>query len=66
MKKYSTSANNIIQAYQKENEELKAINAELLEALKSTRSLNLSLYEQDTVGNRVYKKVESAITKATK
>jgi len=41
-------------------------NSELLEALKSTRSLNLSLHEQDTVGNRVYKKVESAITKATK
>ena len=40
--------------------------SELLEALKSTRSLNLSLHEQDTVGNRVYKKVESAITKATK
>lgn len=50
----------------KENESLRAINEELLEALKSTRSLNLSLYEQDTVGNRVYKKVELAITKATK
>lgn len=50
----------------KQNEELKAINAMLLEALKSTRSLNLSLYKQDTVGNRVYKKIESAIAKATK
>lgn len=39
---------------------------ELLEALMSTRMLNLHLYEEGTVGHRVYTEINNAINKATK
>lgn len=47
---------------------VKCVNAndELLEALKSTKQLNLHLYEEGTVGNRVYNIINQAIEKATK
>lgn len=45
--------------------QLQEENERLREALKSTRLLNLHLYEEGTSGNRVYNIVESAI-KATK
>lgn len=39
---------------------------ELLSALKTSNSLNLHIYEPDTVGNRAYKVFQKAITKAEK
>ena len=42
---------------------LKGALAEAIEALKTTRSLNLHLYEKDTVGNRAYKKIEQVLSK---
>lgn len=47
-------------------EELLDANKELVEVLKSTRKLNLHLYEHGTVGKSVYDEIESAIQKHTK
>lgn len=44
---------------------LKREKAELLEALESTRALNLHLHEEGTIGHRVYSQIQNAIKKAT-
>ena len=48
------------------NAKLIAAAPELLEALMSTRMLNLHLYEEGTIGHRVYTEINNAINKATK
>lgn len=47
------------------NAKLIAAAPDMLEALKSAKILNLHLYEEGTIGNRVYKEIENAIKKAT-
>lgn len=54
----------IIEGYLKAIEETNA--KELLEALQSTKQLNLHLYEIGTIGHEVYNKITNAINKATK
>lgn len=39
---------------------------DMLEALESTKMLNLHLYEEGTIGHKVYKQITDAINKATK
>lgn len=45
---------------------LEQSNKDMLEALEATKMLNLHLYEEGTIGNRVYNQITNAINKATK
>ena len=65
--RYSNSFSEAIKDEEAEaNAKLIASAPELLEALKATKQLNLHLYEDGTVGNRIYKQITNAINKATK
>jgi hypothetical protein len=39
---------------------------DILEALEATKMLNLHLYEEGTIGHKVYTQITDAINKATK
>jgi len=49
--------------WMKMEQKLQNENKELKEALKSTRMLNLHLYDKGTVGNKVYEKIKQLLNK---